>query len=82
MRLLHRVYALLAGYFWLPCPRCGAEFGGHEVQTPEFSYRRADEPDPYRDRVLCPPCTRVESREAYARAVADRAGSDRPEEQT
>lgn len=22
--------ALIGGYFWLPCPCCGVEFGGHE----------------------------------------------------
>lgn len=26
----HKVYANLAGYFWLPCDWCGFEFGGHE----------------------------------------------------
>ena len=30
MRLLHRLYAKLFGYFWLPCPICGEYFGGHE----------------------------------------------------
>jgi hypothetical protein len=29
-RWAHRLYAWLAGYFWLPCPLCGAHFGGHE----------------------------------------------------
>lgn len=31
MRLLHRIWAFVGGYFWLPCPRCGRMFGGHEV---------------------------------------------------
>ena len=30
MRWLHRLYARLRGYFWLPCPICGQMFGGHE----------------------------------------------------
>jgi hypothetical protein len=30
-RRLNRVYASLAGYFWLPCPMCGEMFGGHEA---------------------------------------------------
>jgi hypothetical protein len=25
-----RAYAISHGYFWLPCPRCGRMFGGHE----------------------------------------------------
>lgn len=29
-RFVHRAYAALAGYFWLPCPLCGHGFGGHE----------------------------------------------------
>ena len=30
-RFLHKWYARLNGYFWLPCPICGRMFGGHEV---------------------------------------------------
>ena len=30
-RWLHAVYAHVAGYFWLPCPICGDNFGGHEI---------------------------------------------------
>lgn len=30
MRLLHKLYAFIFGYFWLPCPKCGRYFGGHE----------------------------------------------------
>lgn len=29
-RFLHKIYAYLNSYFWLPCPICGHEFGGHE----------------------------------------------------
>ena len=29
-RSLHRFYAFIMGYFWLPCPLCGGHFGGHE----------------------------------------------------
>ena len=30
IRFLHRCYAWMFGYFWLPCPACGKYFGGHE----------------------------------------------------
>lgn len=30
MQLLHRLYAFIFGYFWLPCPKCGEMFGGHQ----------------------------------------------------
>jgi len=29
-RWLHRLYARVFGYFWLPCPLCLKPFGGHE----------------------------------------------------
>lgn len=32
-RWLHRWYANWAEYFWLPCPICGEDFGGHELIT-------------------------------------------------
>lgn len=31
MRLFNRLWAMLWGYFWLPCPLCGRMFGGHET---------------------------------------------------
>lgn len=30
-RWMHKAWAHIAGYFWLPCPHCGEMFGGHEV---------------------------------------------------
>jgi hypothetical protein len=30
MRTLHRLWARLFGYFWLPCDHCGRCVGGHE----------------------------------------------------
>lgn len=29
-RWFHHAYATTHGFFWLPCPLCGREFGGHE----------------------------------------------------
>jgi len=29
-RILHQIYAFVAGYFWLPCRICGRYHGGHE----------------------------------------------------
>ena len=31
IRLAHKLYARLFGYFWKPCPVCGRYFGGHEI---------------------------------------------------
>ena len=36
MRRLHKLYALLFRYFWLPCPVCGKYFGGHELSSNNF----------------------------------------------
>lgn len=32
-RFIHRVYAFMMGYFWLPCPICGRYYGGHEIKS-------------------------------------------------
>lgn len=29
-RWVHRLYAWVCGFYWLPCPLCGQHFGGHE----------------------------------------------------
>lgn len=29
-RVLAWLRAFIGGHFWLPCPRCGRNFGGHE----------------------------------------------------
>ena len=29
-RFINHIFAYLLGYFWLPCPICGRNFGGHE----------------------------------------------------
>lgn len=34
-RRYNQLYALVWGYFWLPCPLCGEPFGGHEWTKPE-----------------------------------------------
>ena len=31
IRFLHKCYARVFGYFWLPSPICGENFGGHEL---------------------------------------------------
>lgn len=30
-RWIHHLRADMLGYFWLPCPVCGRDFGGHEI---------------------------------------------------
>lgn len=55
-RLLHRIYAWLTGHFWIVCPVCGQEFGGHEwrdVNGKPSSIRRPDDTGV----AICPECT-------------------------
>ena len=53
LRDIHRTFAKTHGYFWLPCPLCQREFGGHEIH--------ADIPDPTKGEGwyigICPLCT-------------------------
>jgi hypothetical protein len=50
MRLLHRLWAWAAGYFWLPCPVCKQEFGGHE--WPQGFLRTGEN----EGLIVCPRC--------------------------
>jgi ribosomal protein S19 len=54
-RFLNRLYAFTHGYFWLPCPICGEEFGGHEVTGSVPLYH--EDSSFYRCRLICPSCT-------------------------
>lgn len=59
-RWLHRLYAGLFGFFWIPCPLCDRPYGGHELGT--------DIPDPTRPppggMAICSRCTIERNREA------------------
>lgn len=57
-------YANLHGYFWLPCPLCGEEFGGHEA------HGNIATSDPSRFEGICPSCT-AERQEAAERHLAE-----------
>jgi hypothetical protein len=61
-RRFHRLVADWLGYYWLPCPLCGAEFGGHE--------HGESIPDPARPPhggiAICSRCTITRNRESSA----------------
>jgi predicted RNA-binding Zn-ribbon protein involved in translation (DUF1610 family) len=61
-RKLNRLYARLNNYFWLPCPLCGQEFGGHEWVT-DNEYHSI-ETSPGAGKAICPDCG--DKREAEA----------------
>lgn len=48
-RILHKWYADVNGYFWLPCPKCGRMFGGHETSWKTTTIRQGD-----RNMMTCP----------------------------
>jgi hypothetical protein len=52
-RRFHHSYAVENGFFWLPCPLCGREFGGHET-----SKTVPDRTDAGLSHLVCTPCAR------------------------
>ena len=59
-RVLAASAASAGGYFWLPCPLCGLEFGGHEwlrgtAQNPSSIRLPGDAPGA--STGICPFCT-------------------------
>lgn len=53
----HHWYATAFGYFWLPCPLCGDEFGGHEWRTVRGLHSSIPGDRPGSGRGICPRCT-------------------------
>jgi len=58
-RWMHRAWARIGGYFWLPCPECGRMFGGHEVRGPAYSGPERISLDGKPRKILCPICTPI-----------------------
>jgi hypothetical protein len=67
-RWMHRIYAFLLAYFWLPCPLCGRNSGGHEwrdrdgkssaINIVGFEQRGGIYHTVTRYTGICPSCTR------------------------
>ena len=59
----HRWYANAFGYFWLPCPLCGKDTGGHQWR--DIDGKPSTIPDPDHPpgsgcgMGICPACTRA-----------------------
>lgn len=54
-RFWHWLYALTHAYFWLPCPICGKNFGGHQATGVLYS-------DWNSGRSVCPECAEEANR--------------------
>lgn len=66
-RAAARSEAAARGLFWLPCPLCGVEFGGHEWEHDATIPASASQ-----NRAICPPCAE-ELRDVF-RPVCDDHG--------
>lgn len=61
MKILNQFYAWVFGYFWLPCPKCKAMFGGHQV-SPGGAHVIVTEADGQHCYCVCPACDTPELR--------------------
>jgi hypothetical protein len=61
VRKAHELFAKAMGYFWLPCPLCGEESGGHEWRRINGLSDCIANPDggPQSSLGICPACTRA-----------------------
>lgn len=58
-RLGHRAFARLGGFFWIPCPLCGREFGGHEWEDVDGKCSTIPVGgSSTKGTAICPTCTR------------------------
>lgn len=55
-RRFNKWYAKTNGYFWLPCPSCGKEFGGHERSEGAYSSIPISKS---KATGICPDCTKA-----------------------
>lgn len=60
MKFLHMLYAKMFGYFWLPCPKCGEMFGGHQVPLVSATVEVL-EGDGWHSYCVCPKCNTPEA---------------------
>ena len=56
---MHRVWAFVMGYFWMPCPLCGESFGGHEWAGGASSIRVRGFVTYANGVGICPVCTEL-----------------------
>lgn len=58
-RSAHHWWATRNRFYWLPCPTCGREYGGHERDYwTDLPASILDPLNPPCHACICPPCTR------------------------
>jgi hypothetical protein len=65
VRWIEQLYARNHGYFWLPCPRCGRYFGGHEQKGTDLPTPG----QPGRSKAACERCV-ISPEDAAAEQIA------------
>lgn len=58
LRIFNKWYAKIMGYFWLPCPLCGKDSGGHEWRDRK-GLSSVIYTEPQSGKGICPDCTRA-----------------------
>jgi hypothetical protein len=56
-RWVHWLYAEARGYFWIPCPTCDREFGGHEWRDIKGHKSSRPTGELGEGTAICPLCT-------------------------
>jgi hypothetical protein len=59
MRTLNKLYAAVAGYFWVACPLCNQYFGGHEWRGIHGHSSTVRNSSGVSESGICPDCTRA-----------------------
>lgn len=75
-RRANKLYAFIAGYYWLPCVNCGTWYGGHEGGGTLWLSSGSDLSR--QGQVLCWNCPEDEYAEGYV-GYRDVADDTRPE---
>lgn len=64
-KCVRKAAAFSGGYFWLPCPICGEEFGGHEWKDPRAVLKTS----PHEGWGVCSDCIEEAQRRNAANMV-------------
>lgn len=58
LRKINKWWANKCGFFWIPCPRCTEEFGGHELPRGPHWAMSEGQPNKMGGVVVCPDCNK------------------------
>lgn len=73
-RKWNKLKAFLLGYFWLPCPVCKKEFGGHEIEGGRGGHLQLDIST---GKITCPECPGSWVYDSNGKIIKSPSNSDR-----